>query len=131
MKFTPKLVNELAASVAYFTGDRFKMHPAAPSTGEGTRYVDYNRPQAWVGGQGAREACAYFIGGALGWAHATDTEIPEDISRQLRSVYTQIDVTVRAKWETEGRSRAEQLAKDEGLLREGHVATTVEGAPKQ
>jgi hypothetical protein len=128
VKFTPKLVNEVAESVAYFTGDRFKMHPAAPSIGEGTRYVDYTRPQGWLGGQGAREACAYYIGGALGWAHATGKEIPEDITRQLMAVHGQIDIRTRAKWETEGRHRAQDLAKGEGLLRPGYTPATVEGA---
>lgn len=131
MKFTPKLVNELAASVAYFTGDRFKMHPAAASVGHGTRYNDYHKAQEWVGGQGAREACAYYIGGALGWAHATDREIPEDIAGQLMAVHRQIDVAIRAKWETEGRYRAQELARAEGLLRSGYESATVEGAPKQ
>jgi hypothetical protein len=128
MRFTPKLVNQVARSVAYFTEDRFKMHPAAPSTGQGTRYEDYHRTTEWVGGQGAREACAYYIGGALGWAHATGREIPEDIAVQFKAVYDHIDIGIRAHWEKEGRYRAQERARLEGLLRPGYVPATVEGA---
>lgn len=128
MKFTPKLVNEVAESVAYFTGDRFKMHRAVPSPGSETRYEDYWPNQPWFGGRGAREACAYYIGGALGWAHATGREIPEDIAAQLKAVYDHIAVPVRAEWETKGRYRAQERARVEGLLREGYVPATVEGA---
>jgi len=130
VKFTSKLVNELAGSVAYFTGDRFKMHPAAPSSGEGTRYTDHHQSHVWVGGQGAREACAYYLGGAFGWAHATGTEIPEDVLRHLKSVYVHIDNQIRFPWETKGRCRAQELASTEGLLRPGYEPATVEGAPR-
>ena len=117
MRFTSKLVNELTQTVARFTGDRFKMHPAAPSAGEGTRYVDFHHSDyVWIGGEGARQACAYYIGGAFGWAQCTNTEIPEDVLRHLKSVYLQLEPGARHYWETRGRERAATCAKREKLF---------------
>jgi hypothetical protein len=123
MRFTKKLVDELMQDVDRFTGGRFKMHPATagPAPGDGPRYRDYNSDRTWHGADGARDACAYFIGGALGWAQVTGTEIPEDIARHLQSVYEALNPHQRAPWETQGRDWARRLAEDEGkaLMPEG------------
>lgn len=116
MRFTAKLVNELTADVARFTGGRFAMVPALPRGGDTTRYVDKaNDLLVWYGAEGAREACAYYIGTALGWATAAKEEMPEDIVRHVASIKAQLPARL-AEWEQRGRDRAGSWALEEGLV---------------
>lgn len=119
MRFTGKLVNELMADIDAFTEGRFKMHLAAQSlggVGDKVRYMDYNRQQVWFGPEGARDACAYMLGGAFTWALATGQEIPEPQLRHMKSIYLGLKPWTRQAWELQGREWALKLARDEGRL---------------
>lgn len=116
MMFTPKLVRELAADVSRFTEGHFKMLNPQPTPNEGTRYTDVHRDLEWVGRAGSRDACAYYIGAAFGWAQATGTEMPEDISEHTRSVWNHLVPADRAYWEAEGREQARKIV---AALKEG------------
>lgn len=109
MKFTPKLVRELAADVSRFTEGHFKMLAPQPTLDGGTRYTDVHRDLEWVGGAGGRAACAYYIGAALGWAQATGTEMPGDIADHTWSVWNHLVPAERAYWEAEGREKVREI----------------------
>lgn len=116
MKFTPKLVRELADEVAEFTKNRFKMGPVGSGEGYGTRYTDAHIDQVWTGGVGARQACAYYINGAMGWAQCTGRDLPEGTERHLKAIYSHLTLKDLEPWAERGRERAAKLALEEGLM---------------
>jgi len=113
VKFTRALVEEVAARVAQYTGDTFAMDHSGDDVGGGTRYFDAHTQTVWLGPKGARRACAYYIGGALGTAAATGVLIPEGDAAFLRRVQaaygasgSRADRADYGTWETQGRERA-------------------------
>jgi hypothetical protein len=113
IKFTRTLVEEVAARVKEFTNGAFALEATGSDLGNGTRYIDAHEMRVWYGPEGARQACAYYIGGALGTARATGREIPANDAEYLRRVqaaYTQAGTRAsRANcrsWEERGEERA-------------------------
>lgn len=118
VKFTRALVEEVAARVAQYTREAFEMNHSGDDIGHGTRYFDAHTDTVWHGPKGARRACAYYIGGALGWARVeSHGPIPEDDAvffRRVQAAYgsagTRADRADYDGWETQGRERARGLS---------------------
>lgn len=112
IKFTGATVREVSARVKAFTDGYFALEATGSDEGNGTRYFDAHRMQVWYGPEGARQACAYYIGGALGTAEATGRLIPEDDTAYLMRVQaaymegSQRRKDAMKRWENEGRERA-------------------------
>lgn len=86
MRFTKELVRQVADRAEKFTGGAFAMSGTGSDIGNGVRYMDAHTQTVWRGPEGARSACAYYIGAMLGHARTTATHIgPEDM-RFLKSV---------------------------------------------
>lgn len=111
-RFTPATVRDVAARVKEFTDGYFALETTGSDLGSGTRYFDAHGMQVWHGPEGARQACAYYIGGALGTAAATGRLIPDDDTAHLMRVQAAyMEGSQRRKndmkhWEERGRERA-------------------------
>lgn len=112
IKFTPATVREVAKRVAEFTDGYFALDTTGADESGGTRYFDAHQMKVWYGPEGARQACAYYIGGALGMAHAEGRPIPEGDMQYFQLVLAACgDGPQRRKsdaenWEARGRERA-------------------------
>lgn len=112
IKFTKATVREVAARVKAFTDGYFALKTTGSDQGGGTRYFDAHQMQVWYGPAGARQACAYYIGGALGTAAATGKLIPDnDTAYLMRVQAAYMEGSQQRKgdmeyWENEGRERA-------------------------
>lgn len=120
VKFTSATVREVAERVARLTDGLFRLETTGSDLGSGTRYFDAHNMTVWFGPEGARQACAYYIGGALGYAQAKGRDIPEADIAYLMQVQAacsegpqkrKADV---AKWEQRGRERARLSVEAEG-----------------
>lgn len=117
VKFTAATVREVSARVERFTNGRFALQATGTALDNGTRYFDAHQMTVWYGPQGARQACAYYIGGAFGTQQAEGREIPEDDTVYLKRV---LDACVGtgtlanrqdcSNWEQQGRERARLMA---------------------
>lgn len=110
--FVPRTVREVAARVKTFTDGYFALETHGSDLGSGTRYFDAHTQTVWFGPTGARQACAYYIGGALGTAEVTGKMIPWADAEYFRSVQNAYlngserhQEDMRA-WEEKGRERA-------------------------
>lgn len=116
IKFTATTVREVAGRVKALTNGLFELQATGSDLGNGTRFFDAHSMTVWFGPKGARQACAYYIGGALGVAHATDNLIPDDdmaYLKQVQAAYmegSQHHKGDMANWEERGRERAQFLA---------------------
>lgn len=112
IKFTGATVREVSARVKAFTDGYFALETTGSDEGNGTRYFDAHQMQVWYGPEGARQACAYYIGGVLGTAEATGRLIPDDdVAYLMRVQAAYMEGSQRRKndmehWENEGRERA-------------------------
>jgi hypothetical protein len=113
VKFTAATVREVAARVEMFTNGLFRLESTGMGIGNGTRYFDAHQMTVWHGSTGARQACAYYIGGALGMAQAEGREISEDDTVYLKRVLdacmgtgTLANRQDCSNWEQQGRERA-------------------------
>jgi hypothetical protein len=120
IKFTKATVREVSARVKAFTDGYFALETTGSDLGGGTRYFDAHQMQVWHGPEGARRACAYYIGGALGTAKATGRLIPDDDAeylKQVKAAYMEGSQRHKAdmeNWENVGRERARLHAETEG-----------------
>ncbi|MFE0472614.1 hypothetical protein ACFW2V_13465 [Streptomyces sp. NPDC058947] len=95
-----------------FTDGYFALGSTGSDEGNGTRYFDTHKDKVWFGPEGARQACAYYIGGALGTAEATGRLLPDDDAEYLMRVQAAyMEGSRRRKadmenWESVGRERA-------------------------
>lgn len=116
IKFTATTVREVSARVKAFTDGYFALETTGSDQGGGTRYFDAHQMKVWYGPEGARQACAYYIGGALGTAEVTGKLIPDDDVTYLKRVQaaymegSQRRKSDMERWESEGRERARALA---------------------
>lgn len=112
IKFTAATVREVSARVKEITDGYFALETTGSDEGNGTRFFDAHRMQVWYGPRGARQACAYYIGGALGTEKATSKPISDDDTAYLMRVQAAyMEGSQRHKadmehWENEGRERA-------------------------
>lgn len=120
IKFTAATVEEVARRVERLTKGHFALESVGRDLGEGVRYFDGHSQRVWRGSKGARQACAYYIGGALGMAAATGSLIPDGDTAYLMRVQAaymegpQSHKRDMENWEASGRERA-------GLLVEGSI----------
>lgn len=116
IKFTAATVREVAARVKAFTGGHFALDDVGSDQGRGVRYADLHKEHTWYGAEGARQACAYYIGGALETARTEGRMISDDDTAYLMRVQAAYrEGTQRRKdsmqhWEGLGRERARQRA---------------------
>lgn len=106
VKFTKQMVRKLADQVEEFTGGTFGLSGTGLDQGNGVRYFSKHDQKVWLGPEGAREASAYLIGGALEYAKNGNGEIPDDML-WLRDVQDAYSPKQRYRnWEEQGRERA-------------------------
>lgn len=87
MRFTRGIVRQVADIAEKFTGGNFAMSGVGLDLGNGVRYSDaHSMSRMWFGPEGARCACAYYIGAMLGHAQATATHIGDEDMKFLKSV---------------------------------------------
>lgn len=86
MRFTKELVRQVADIAEKFTNGKFAMSGIGMDQGNGVRYLDAHTQTVWLGSEGARSTCAYYIGATLGHARATATHIKADDVKFLKSV---------------------------------------------
>lgn len=116
MRFDRETVKRVAEIAKEFTGGRFAMEGTGSDLGNGVRYADAHTMRMWFGPEGARSACAYYIGATLGYARATATHIKADDVKFLKSVqdaYAIGSEPRRAKyrkWEEIGYQEGQQKA---------------------
>lgn len=112
VKFTSATVREVAERVARLTDGLFRLEAVGSHADRGTYYSDGHKTLTWYGPEGARYACAYYIGGALGFAQANDREIPHADAEYLMQVQaacaegSQNRKAEVSNWEEQGRERA-------------------------
>ena len=112
IKFTAATVREVSARVKKITDGYFALQSTGSDEGNGTRFFDAHQREIWFEPKGARHACAYYIGGALGTAQATGKLLPEEDTAYLMRVQAAyMNGSQRHKadmehWENEGRERA-------------------------
>lgn len=113
VKFTAATVREVAARVAKITDGRFALETTGSDLGNGVRYFDAHTQTVWFGPVGARQACAYYIGGALHTVRLEDREIPEDDAAYLMRVQSAYREGPQGRkddmrnWEEQGAQRAQ------------------------
>lgn len=106
VKFTKGMMRKLADQVEQFTGGTFGLSGTGADLGNGVRYIDKHTHTVWFGSDGAREASAYLIGGALEYAKSGKGEIPDDML-WVRDVQDAYSPKQRFRnWEEKGRERA-------------------------
>ena len=116
MRFDRETVKRVAEIAKEFTGGKFAMSGIGSDIGNGVRYLDAHTQTVWLGSEGARSTCAYYIGATLGHARATATHIKADDVKFLKSVqdaYTIGSQPRRAKyreWEEIGYRTAQLRA---------------------
>lgn len=112
IKFTGATVREVAARAKKITNGLFALEGTGSDLVNGVRYIDAQKALTWYGPEGAREACAYYIGGALETVRQKDGEIPADDAAYLMRVQAAyMEGPQRRKadmenWEEQGRERA-------------------------
>lgn len=106
VRFTKDMVRKLATQVEEFTGGTFGLSGTGMDQGNGVRYMDKHTHKVWFGPNGAREASAYLIGGALEYAKNGKGEIPDDMvwMRDVQDAY--LPRQRFRNWEEQGRERA-------------------------
>lgn len=116
IRFTAATVREVSERVRHITGGAFALDTTRQTRTDGTPcYTDAGFEHDWRGPEGARQACAWLIGGALGMAYDADAEIPVAEAAYLRHVLTaagdgsQARKAGVAQWEKAGRDRAAGL----------------------
>ena len=116
MRFDRETVKRVAEIAKEFTGGKFAMSGIGMDQGNGVRYADARTMRMWFDPEGARSACAYYIGATLGYARATATHIKADDVKFLKSVqdaYAIGSEPRRAKyrkWEEIGYQEGQQKA---------------------
>jgi hypothetical protein len=116
VRFDRETVKRVAEIAKEFTGGKFAMSGIGMDQGNGVRYADAHTMRMWFGPEGARSACAYYIGATLGYARATATHIKADDVKFLKSVqdaYAIGSEPRRAKyrkWEEIGYQEGQQKA---------------------
>lgn len=116
MRITQATVGAVSAEVEKLTQGRFRMascreYPAGDGRWE---YVDAGTNLRWIGMDGAREACAYYIGAALEHLWESGKSAP-DRAMWLRGVRDAYGVEERYRnWEEVGRIAARRLAPNQG-----------------
>lgn len=114
MRITRSTVEEVSAEVETLTEGHFRMascrmHPSGDGRWE---YIDSGTGLRWIGADGAREACAYYIGAALGYIHAAGQMIPERAT-WLRAVQDAYGMHARYRnWEEVGRMIVRSLVNE-------------------
>lgn len=114
IKFTATTVREVAARAKNYTGGAFALQTVGQGEGEGTRYIDAHTDRVWYSAEGARQACAYYIGGMLGMAYHDPERglISDEDTAYLKLVQAAyMEGSQRHKddmlnWEAMGRDRA-------------------------
>lgn len=113
IRFGTTTVREVSERVKRITVGKFGLDETRATRTDGTAYyADTAREHDWRGPEGARHACAWMIGGALGMAQGGALEIPEDDAAYLRHVLTtagegsQARKDRAAEWEKIGRDKA-------------------------
>ncbi|MCX4554155.1 hypothetical protein [Streptomyces sp. NBC_01500] len=111
MRITAKVVKTVATYAEEFTGGAFKYHGTSGDIGHGTGYFDGIKQQVWIGRNASKEAAAYYIGGMLGWARQSGTEIPEDAVKYGQAVQESYQHNAKAmasqnEGEADGKFRA-------------------------
>lgn len=116
IKFTAATVREVAARVKKITDGYFALETTGSDLGNGTRYFDAHQMQVWFGPEGARQACAYYIGGALETVRLTHAAGGDELSVDDESYLHQVQAAYmegphRRKedlmhWEERGAERA-------------------------
>lgn len=107
MKFTKSLVQQVSDTVQEYTDGVFCLESTGTDLGNGVRYFDKRSSTVWLGSQGAREACAYYIGAALQWARDVGAaEIPGDMLwlKDVQDAY--LPQQRYRNWEEQGRETA-------------------------
>ncbi len=111
IRFTPATVREVSARVSEFTEGRFALRDVGDHP-----YLDRHSDLVWIGALGARQACAYLVGGALATARMEGRAIPQvdaEFLMWVRAGYLDAPATHRQdlfNWETVGAIRAGLLA---------------------
>lgn len=79
IRFTTRTVREVAERVKRLTGGRFAVGVYGSHPEHGTSYTDAHEQRTWYGPEGARQACAYYIGGAFEMARqGGEWTMPDD-----------------------------------------------------
>jgi hypothetical protein len=113
--FTARLVREVSNRVGLITDGLFTVETQGTQTHGGSHYTDPEGVHDWRGPEGARHACAWMIGGALGTVAAKNSEIPEGDARYLQEVLAACGggSTPRQQnadhWQQIGRERAQAV----------------------
>lgn len=116
MRFTKELVRQVADRAEKFTGGAFSMSGVGMSLGNGVRYIDGTSSLIWLGREGSRCACAYYIGAILGWARSTGTIIKPDDMHFLKAVQDAYAIgsdpakATYRQWEAKGFQAAQNRA---------------------
>jgi hypothetical protein len=110
--FTKATVREVAGRAKVFTEGEFALETTGSDLGNGVRYFDAHTQTVWFGSKGARQACAYYIGGMLGTAQYGDRLISDEDMTYLKRVQAAYMNGSQARrrdmenWEEQGRERA-------------------------
>ena len=116
MRITQEVVGRVSAEVEKLTQGRFRMascreYPAGDGRWE---YIDAGTNLRWIGVDGAREACAYYIGVALGYVQQSGRMLP-DRATWLWGVQDAYSTDARYRnWEEVGRIAARRLMPNQG-----------------
>lgn len=116
MRIMPLTVEKVSTEVERLTEGRFRIasyreNPAGDGRWE---YLDAGTNLRWIGVDGAREACAYYIGAALGHMQESGQILPYRAT-WLRDVQDAYSTDARYRnWEEVGRIAARRLAPNQG-----------------
>jgi hypothetical protein len=95
MRITEHVVQRVAEYAKEFTGGAFRMNGIGGDIGHGTRYIDGVRQLVWLGkSNGARKACAYYLGAIETFNTAMGREIG-DLPEWLQEIHTALVVDDR------------------------------------
>lgn len=120
IKFTAATVQEVAERVKRLTEGRFALGVHGSHPEHGTSYSDAHKQRTWYGPEGARQACAYYIGGAFEESRLAGWTMPEEDFAYLQRVQAAyMEGPQRRKknmmhWEQEGVDRVVSAAEAGG-----------------
>lgn len=112
MRFDKKTVEKVAKIAEEFTEGAFYLEGIGMDLGKGVRYMDGRSSiLVWFGPQGARSACAYYIGATLGWSQARAKEISDEDREFLKAAQNGYQRQEKFReWEAVGNSHAQDRA---------------------
>lgn len=116
MRITQETAERVSAEVEKLTQGRFRMASCREYPAGGGRWecIDAGTNLRWIGVDGAREACAYYIGAALEHLWESGRVLP-DRATWLREVQDAYSLDARYQnWEEIGRIAARRLAPNQG-----------------